>query len=74
MIELVHIGIVGSLLGCLMVAKGKPLSANLLWLVTNPIICYHNYCIGDYSQMGLWTIYIILAIYGSINLWGKNAK
>lgn len=70
--SLVIIGAIGGILGCALVGKGRAFDANRLWLITNPFMIYHNILIGDPIQTLLWSIYALLALYGTIHLWNKR--
>lgn len=59
------LGIVGAVL----VALGKPLSANLVWVVSNPLLIYHNFKIGQLSQSRMFVVFTIISVLGIINLW-----
>jgi hypothetical protein len=63
------IGTVLGVVGAGAVALGNPLAANMVWLVGNPCLIYHNYSHGEQAQMWMFTIYFTLSIYGVINLW-----
>jgi hypothetical protein len=60
--------ITANIIGVLMVSLGRPLYANLIWVITNPLLVYHNLCIGQRGQATMFTIYMILAVFGVINL------
>lgn len=66
---LLKIGAMGGICGCIFVAFGLPLYANMVWSVTNPCIALHNKKIKEYGQMTLWSIYTGLAIFGLIYNW-----
>jgi hypothetical protein len=68
---LLKIGAFGGVTGCVFVAFGLPLEANMIWVLTNPFIAIHNYRIREYGQMILWSIYICIAVFGLIYNWGN---
>lgn len=61
-----------SIAAAVSVARGKALSANCVWAVTNIVIIWHNYSIGEYEMVFLFLMYEIIAIFGVYNLWGKG--
>jgi len=63
------LGIAGSLMGCVSVSAGQPLLANILWLLFNPLMIIHNYRAKEKAQMWLWTIYVLIALYGVFHNW-----
>lgn len=63
------IGVVMGILGAGLVAAGEPLLANIIWLIGNPLLMYHNYKNDEAEQSVMFTIYFIIAIIGVINLW-----
>lgn len=65
---IVLIGVLLSILGAMFVANGKPLYANISWVIGQPLLAYHNYSIGEHTQSALFLIYVIIAIYGIYNL------
>lgn len=64
-----HIGILGSIIGCAAVSIGDALFANLFWLLTNPCMLIYNIKIKEKAQAMLWGIYILLAILGIFHNW-----
>ena len=66
---LLKIGAIGGISGCIFVALGLPLHANITWVLTNPLIAIHNYRIKEYGQMLLWCIYVSIAIFGLFYNW-----
>ena len=58
--------------GAITVALGKPLAANILWILSNPCMAIHNYNIGEFEMAGMFFIYSIVALYGVYNLKFKH--
>ena len=63
--------------GAITVALGKPLAANILWILSNPCMAIHNYNIGEFEMAGMFFTYSVIACYGIYNLhfkqmFGKN--
>lgn len=57
------------IIGALFVALGKPFSANLIWVISNPILIYHNYKINQLSQSRMFVVFTAISLFGVINLW-----
>lgn len=64
-----HITIGLSIIGAVMVSLGQPLQANLIWIVTNPILAQYNYRIAQGEQALLFCVFSIIAGFGVVNLW-----
>ena len=54
--------------GAITVALGKPLTANSLWLISNPAMAIHNYNIHEFEIAGMFVVYAFIALYGIYNL------
>lgn len=61
------IGMVGSILGCIMVAFNEPLITNIIWVALNPFMVVHNLKIKEKGQAILWGLYVIIAFGGILN-------
>jgi hypothetical protein len=61
------IGMTGSIAGCILVAFNEPLLTNMIWVIFNPFMIFHNYQIKEYKQATLWGLYVIIAIGGIVN-------
>lgn len=70
---LATIATIGSLLGALLGAKGKPFEMNLIWTFANLIWIYLG-IIESSSTLILFILYEIIALYGVYNLWPKKYK
>ena len=57
-----------AVIGAFTVALGKPLSANILWLISNPAMAVYNYNINEFEMAGMFAIYSMIAVYGVYNL------
>lgn len=57
------------IIGAVFVALGKPLTANLIWVVSNPLLIYHNYKINQASQSRMFVVFTVISLFGIINLW-----
>jgi len=53
-----------AVVGAIAVAKGKSLMANLLWIVSNPLMAHYNYQLGEMELAGMFTVYFFIALYG----------
>ncbi len=60
------LGVVGASL----VALGMPLQANIVWVMSNPILIYHNYRIGQLAQSRMFFVFTLISLFGIYNLWG----
>lgn len=69
MIELSMITIATTLgiLGCIFVSYNQPIIANLLWIVGNPLMLYHNLKAGETEQARMWVVYTVIAAFGVFN-------
>lgn len=54
--------------GAITVALGKPLAANVLWLISNPAMSVYNYNINEFEMAGMFGVYSMIAVYGVYNL------
>lgn len=54
--------------GAVTVALGRPLAANILWLLSNPCMAIHNYNINELEMAGMFSVYSVIAVYGVYNL------
>lgn len=55
--------------GAVFVALGNPLNANIVWVISNPLLIYHNYRIGQLYQSRMFFVFTIISLFGTINLW-----
>lgn len=60
-----YLGIVGAFL----VALGKPLEANIIWSISNPILVYHNWKIKEFNQSKMFLVFTLISAFGIYNLW-----
>ena len=70
MIEYIFVAL--SIIGALYVARGCPLSANILWSISNPALCVYNLTNGEIAQATLFGVFTIIAWIGVINLWRRG--
>lgn len=61
-----YLGIVGALL----VALGKPLEANMIWVISNPVLIHHNRKIKEFNQSKMFVVFTLISVFGVYNLWG----
>jgi len=61
-------GLVCSLLGATLVARGLALEGNIVWTVAAPLWCYHAYVAGDRDLCILNIVYFCIAVYGILYL------
>ena len=61
-----------AIIGAITVALGKPLTANSLWLISNPAMAIHNYNINEFEMAGMFVVYTVIAGFGVYNLRFKN--
>ena len=57
-----------AIIGAFSVAFGRPLAANMLWLVSNPAMAVYNYKINEFEMAGMFAVYSMIAVYGVYNL------
>jgi|LGVE01.1.fsa_nt_gb hypothetical protein len=69
---LVEIATIINVTGGIMVSKGYPLIANMLWCIGNPIFIIYLVSIEEYKMCGTFMIYLCLCSYGVYNLWGTG--
>jgi hypothetical protein len=60
-----------AVIGAFAVAKGKAFIANLLWLISNPLMAHYNYQLGEMELAGMFTVYFLIALYG---VWTLKVK
>ena len=65
---MITLGVGIAICGAIMVAKGDPYLANVLWCVSNPIFLIHNLRIKEYWQALRDLIFLIIAICGVLYL------
>lgn len=63
------IGIV-NIVGCILNVKKNPFCF-ILWGITNFILIFHNYNIGEYGQAAMWIMYLCVSVWG-FNKWMKD--
>ena len=54
--------------GAISVSLGRPLGANILWIVSNPLMAVYNYRIAEFEMAGMFGVYSFIAVYGIWNL------
>ncbi len=57
-----------TLAGAYLNSAGNPYLASIVWSVTNPILCWHNHCIGQKEQSAIFGAFSLLAWWGVMNL------
>lgn len=57
-----------AVIGAFAVAKGKALTANWLWIISNPLMGLYNYQKGEIELATMFVIYSFIALYGIWNL------
>lgn len=63
-ISIISIATLLGVIGCIFVSYNKPVIANLVWLIGNPLMLYHNLQIGEIEQARMWVVYIFIATIG----------
>ena len=63
-----------SVIGALSVALQHAGPANLLWSISNPILVYHNYSIGEVDQAAMFSVFAVMAVYGAVKYIRKHHK
>ncbi|MCK5019414.1 MAG: hypothetical protein KAS32_20315 [Candidatus Peribacteraceae bacterium] len=58
--------------GAVAVSLGKPLTANCLWILTNPLMAIYNYQNYEFEMAGMFATYSVIAVYGIWNLKTKR--
>ena len=61
-----------AIVGALFVARGKALTANSIWAVSNIGFVWHNISICEWEMVILFAVYEVIAIWGIWNLWGRE--
>jgi energy-converting hydrogenase Eha subunit C len=61
-----RIGMIGSIAGCVFVALDHALFANMIWVISNPMMLIHNLKIKEHAQVVLWATYVCIALAGVI--------
>lgn len=51
-------------IGCIFVSLDKPILANFVWLIGNPIILFHNLKVGEMEQARMWFVYSVIVMLG----------
>lgn len=57
-----------SIIAAVFVSRGRPLTANCIWAISNIGFVYHNITILEYEMAILFMAYEIIAVYGIYNL------
>ena len=57
-----------AVIGAFAVALGRPLAANILWILSNPAMAVYNYNINEFELAGMFAVYSMIAVYGVYNL------
>lgn len=55
-----------SVIGALSVALQHAGPANLLWSISNPVLVWHNFRIGELSQAAMFSVFAVMAVYGAV--------
>ena len=63
-ISIITIATLLGIIGCIFVSYNKPIIANLVWIVGNPLMLYHNLKVGEVEQARMWVVYIFIATIG----------
>lgn len=63
-LSIINIATILGILGCIFVSYNRPIIANLLWIVGNPLMFYHNLQVGEIEQARMWVVYIFIAAVG----------
>jgi hypothetical protein len=63
-VSIINIATLLGVIGCIYVSYNKPLIANLVWIVGNPMMLYHNLQVGETEQARMWVVYIFIAAIG----------
>jgi len=61
-----------AIIGAITVSLGKPLAANILWIVSNPFMAIYNYNIREFEMAWMFVVYSIIALIGIYNLGIRN--
>lgn len=60
------IGTLTAVIGALLVMLGNSTAANTIWMVSNPLLIYHNYSAGDIHQTMMFSFFFLAAFAGVI--------
>ena len=63
---LIMIATAFSVCGAIAVAFNRAYIANVVWLISNPLLIYHNYTLGEFEQAAMFTVFALIAIFGTI--------
>jgi len=63
---------ISSMYAAIKVAQGQTLAPSLIWSITNPILSYHNFSIGETEQALLFMGFSLIAFYGVYNGYAKT--
>lgn len=58
------LSVIGSVVGALFVAFNFAFIANVIWAITNPLLVFYNYKIGEKHQADMFAVFALIAIYG----------
>lgn len=67
-IMLSKIGTCLGIVGALLVALGKPLETNMIWVISNPTLIYHNWNIKEFNQSKMFMVFTLISAFGVYNL------
>ena len=71
MILIISLAIMG-IAGAVCVARGRALTANCIWAITNPGLILYNVLIDEYVMAFMFVVYEAVALYGVLNLSRKT--
>ena len=57
-----------AIIGAIFVSLGRPLAANMFWMISNPLMAIYNYKISEYEMSFMFIIYSVISIIGIWNL------
>lgn len=53
-----------AILGAIMVALDQSFLANIIFMITNPLLAWHNYTIKEMEQAQLYALFFVIAVFG----------
>lgn len=60
-----------AIIGACLVSFGYPLAANIVWMISNPYLLWHNRKINQPEQAKMFAVYTLISLFGVWNLWPK---
>ena len=62
------VGMILGPLGAILVSSGYTLEPNIIWLISNLVVASYFYQQNEKELLLMYLVYIVIAVYGIINL------